>query len=310
MKTKILLSVLTAGALLLIPILKFGSRKGKTINLSFLKGPTGMGGAYLWTRSDLGKTANVYNISLDTDPTEVGKKLADGEYDIACIPANLAAALYESSGRKIKVIAVNTLGMLHIVTKNSKISSVKDLEGKTILSAGKGTVAEYALNYVLNKNNVNAHISFTSEHSETVKKAIEYDYDTLLLPEPFASLLTQSDSSFSLGLDITDEWKKAGGSILTMGCVAVNSDFYYSNKKAVNRFIEEYRESVNYVNNNKNDAAILIDAHSIMSAAIAKQAIPKCNIVCFTNNDMETAMSLCDFVGMRTVDADFYIHTD
>ena len=55
------------------------------INVSFLKGPTGMGGAYMWTKSDNDETRNKYNISLDTDATTVGPKLITGEYDIAAI---------------------------------------------------------------------------------------------------------------------------------------------------------------------------------------------------------------------------------
>ena len=97
------------------------------INVSLLKGPTGMGGAYMWTKSDNGETANKYNISLDTDATVVGPKLMQGEYDIAAIPTNLAASLYQKSQGKVKVIAVNTLGVLYIVTKDGAVDSVDDL---------------------------------------------------------------------------------------------------------------------------------------------------------------------------------------
>lgn len=314
MKTKLILSFMAVSVSILLTVCGTKLKKKKKINVSFLKGPSGMGGAYMWTKSDLGETANNYNITLDYDSTAVAAKLAAGEYDIACIPANLASAVYEKSAGKIKVIAVNTLGMLYIISKNGAVAGVKDLEGKTILSAGQGTVAEFALDFILKNNGINASVAFTSQHSETVNKALNGENDILLLPEPFASQLTNADNSFSVGIDITAEWKKSGGTMLTMGCIAVNSDFYNKNRKAADIFINEYKESVDYVNGNYQEAAVLINSHNIMNTVVAEKAIPKCNIVCLTNRDMETAMLMCEYVLGKTeilsLPDDFFIHTD
>lgn len=314
MKTKIILFLLSAVTASIIAAAGTKMKKKPTINISFLKGPSGMGGAYLWNKSDAGETKDKYNITLDTHSDEVGEKLAAGVYDIACIPANIAYDLYKSSYGKVKIAAVTTLGMLRIVSRQGKVSHIKELENRTILSAGKGTVVEYVLKFLLEKNNIKATIEFTSEHSETVRKALQGEYDTLLLPEPFASQLVSADSDFTVSVDINDEWKNKGGSVLTMGCIAVNTDFYKSNKRAVKNFIEEYRKSVEFINNNRENGAIFIDAHNIMSASVAEKAIPKCNIVCFTDKNMEVAMSLCEsFFSQtddKTIDEDMFIMTE
>lgn len=292
------------------------------INVSFLKGPTGMGGAYMWTKSDNGETRNNYNISLDTDATTVGPKLMTGEYDIAAVPTNLAASLYQKSQGKVKVIAVNTLGVLYIVTKDGAVKSVEDLKGRTILASGQGTIAEYALNYVLEANNLvigeDVTVEFATEHAESVTKALAGGYDAILLPEPFVSQISTKNPSFSAAINITEEWEKTGECTLTMGCVAVNTAFYKNNKEAVAKFIEDYSESVKYINENIEDAAALIESHDIMPAAVAKKAIPNANIVCITGAEMKDALSSCykvlfeqnaKIIGGQLPGDDFYIDT-
>lgn len=293
------------------------------INVSLLKGPTGMGGAYMWEKSDNGETTNNYNITLDTDATTVGPKLIKGEYDIAAVPTNLAASLYQKSEGKVKVIAVNTLGVLYIVTKDGAVSSVEDLRGKTILASGQGTIAEYALNYVLESNNLtigtDVTIEFSTEHAESVTKAIAGGYDAVLLPEPFVSQIITKDASFSVAINITEEWEKTGECTLAMGCIAVNAKFYEENKEAVKAFLADYNESVNYVNANIDDAAALIEKHDIMPAAVAKKAIPNANIVCYTGAEMKQALSSCynvlfnqnaKIIGGQMPGDDFYVDTN
>ncbi len=291
-----------------------------TINLALLKGPTGMGGAYLWSKYEKGETQNNYNITLATDASTVGPNLMKGEFDIAALPTNAAASIYQKSQGKVKVIAVNTLGVLYIVTKDGAISSVADLKGKTILASGQSQLPEYALNYVLESNGLvigtDVTIEYVTEHTESVTKALAGGYDAVLLPEPFVSQISTKDPSFTVAINITEEWEKTGDCTLAMGCIAVNADFYEANKEAVKKFIADYSESVNYVNNNIEDAATLIENHDIMAAAVAKKAIPNANIVCYTGEEMKSTLSSCyqvlfeqnaDIIGGQMPGDDFYV---
>ncbi len=287
-------------------------------NVALLKGPTGMGGALLMQESADGK--NKFNITLETDATVVGPKLMKGELDIAAVPTNLAASLYQKSEGKVKVVAINTLGVLYIVTKDGALSSVADLKGKTILASGQGTIAEYALNYVLESNNLvvgeDVTIEFTTEHSESVTKAMQGSYDAVLLPEPFVTQLTTKNSSYTVAIDITSEWEKTGDCTLTMGCIAVNAQFYEENKDAVKAFVEAYARSVEYVNDNIDDGAKLIGENGIMDEAVAKKAIPNANIVCITGSEMKQKLTSCyevlfnqnaQIIGGKMPADDFYI---
>ena len=75
-----------------------------------------------------------------------------GELDIALVPANVAAILYQKTEGQVSVIDINTLGVLYMVSGDAGIQSVKDLKGKTIYLTGKGTTPDYVLNYILSAN--------------------------------------------------------------------------------------------------------------------------------------------------------------
>lgn len=124
----------------------------QTIRLGLLNGPTGMGAAKLLSDSDAGETVNHYEYAIGSDPsTDIVPKLNNGELDIAAVPTNLAATLYNKAG-SIRLLALNTLGVLHILENGDTVHSMADLAGKTIYSINQGTNTEYVLNYLLEES--------------------------------------------------------------------------------------------------------------------------------------------------------------
>ena len=57
--------------------------------------------------------------------------------DIAAVPANLASVLYNKTEAGVRVIAINTLGVLYICELGDSIQSVADLKGKTIYAPAR-----------------------------------------------------------------------------------------------------------------------------------------------------------------------------
>ena len=112
-----------------------------------------------------------YDLQLYGAADEIVPKLIKGELDMAAIPANLAATLYQKTNGGIQVMAVNTLGVLYVVEKGNTVHSFADLKGRTILSTGKGTTPEYVLRYLLKKNGLDpdkdVKIEYYSEASES-----------------------------------------------------------------------------------------------------------------------------------------------
>ena len=99
------------------------------------------------------------------------------------------------------------------------------------------------------------------------------------------------DADIKVALDMTEEWDKCvtDGSQLTMGCVVARTEFVEENKEAVDRFLEEYAASVEFVNGNVEDAAALSGKFDVIAEAVAAKAIPKCNIVFWEGEQMKKA---------------------
>ncbi len=259
-----------------------------TVNIAVLKGPTGMGAAYLMKQNTDGVSSNKYVFTIESTPDAITSALTSGSVDIAAIPSNLAATLKNKGAADIKVIAVNTLGVLYVLEKGDSIKNIGDLNGKKIIASGKGSTAEAVIQKLLGDSG--AEITYASEHTEAVTQAASGAYDVCILPEPFVTSLMQKNNAFKIVLNLTEEWKNANLGTLPMGVVAVRSAFLTEHPDAIKNFLTEYKVSVDYVNSNAETASALIEQYGIMTAAVAKSAIPNCNIVCVTGNDMVTEL--------------------
>ena len=294
------------------------------IKIGFLKGPTGMGAAYLLDKNEAGTTKAKYTVSLESSPDIFRASLINGDIDIAALPVNVCAVINQKTAGKVKLLAVNTLGTLYIMSNDDSIKTVADLKGKTVLSAGQGTTTEYVLGHILSKNGLtvgtDVTVEYASEHAEVITKASTGNYGVILLPEPFVTQMKLAGKGFKTVLDLTKEWKALGGGELAMGAVAVRTDFADKNPGAVAQFLADYKESVDFAVNNVNEAAELIEKHGIVAkAAVAKQALPNCNLTFMVGNEMQTNASaylkvLFDAapasVGGALPAADFYYGAD
>lgn len=263
----------------------------KDVNIAVLKGPTGMGAAKLMEMNENNEALNNYNFTVATAPDQIMGKLVSKELDIASIPTNAASALYNKTKGNVTLIAINTLGVLYILEKGDSVSTVADLKGKTILASGKGSTAEYVLNFILEKNGLkvgtDVTVEYAAEHAEAASQAISGNYDIVMLPEPFVTSTLLQSSDFKVKLNLTEEWKKVANAELTMGCVAVRTDFLKENPEAVENFLKDYKTSVDFVNSDVEGTAALIEKYDIAKAAVAKKALPNCNIVLITGEDMK-----------------------
>lgn len=265
------------------------------INIATLAGPTGMGMAFMLDSED---TINRYNYTVASSPDEITAKFLQGAYDIAALPTNAAAALYNGSQGKVQLLALNTLGVLYVLEKGDTIQSITDLKGKTIYVSGQGSVPEYMLDYLLTANGLDPDkdvtIDFTySTHADLVAYAATGAADVVLLPEPTVTSLLSQNADMRVALDLNEVWEDtvAGteyeGSIISMGCVAVRTEFAQQYPEAVENFLTDYENSINKVNNDYEAASEKIAELGIVAKApVALKALPRCNIVFISGQQM------------------------
>lgn len=265
------------------------------VRVAALKGPTAMGLVQLMDESGAGSVdGNDYSFSIVASPTEMTPMIVRGEVDIAALPANLASVLYNNTDGGVKVLAVNTLGVLYIVQHGDDVSSVQDLAGKTIYASGKGSTPEYALSYILEEAGLadSVTVEWKSEHAECVAAIVNDSDAVALLPQPFVTTAMMQDPSIRVALDLNDAWAEVSpDSALITGVIVARTAFVEANGEAVDSFLAQYRESTDYANSDVAGAAVLVGKYDIVPEAVALKALPECNIVCITGDKMEADLS-------------------
>ena len=276
----------------------------QTVHLGLLSGPTGMGAAKMLADNDEayaqveagtyeGGTLLRYEVTLGSDPAnDIVPRLTNGELDIAAIPTNLAATLYNRTDGGIKLLALNTLGVLHILENGDTVNSLADLEGRTLYATGQGSNPEYVLNYLLEANGLDpaadVDIQWLASEELTARMA-SGDIDLCMLPVPAATTVMMQNSDVRDAIDLNDAWTESGAQgTFTMGCVVARTEWLEGNSELVPGILEEYAASIDYANSNPEEAAALIEQYGIVpKAAVAQAAIPQANMVCVTGEDMK-----------------------
>ena len=270
-----------------------------TVRLGLLAGPTGMGAARLLEESAEGKSANAYHYSLYNAPDEVNAKLISGELDIAAVPTNLAAVLYQRTGGGVQLLALNTLGVLHLLTaRGETVSAIEDLKGKTIYASGQAAVPEYVLSCILESHGLQDQVTvvYEAEHDAVIAALAAGKARIAVLPEPKVTAALSQMEGLTRALDLTQEWEKAvekrGGekAVLSMGCVVVRTAFAREHPEAVAAFLREYKASVDYMKDaaHLEEAAALCERFGIVpKAAVAQKALPGSNLCFISGADMK-----------------------
>ena len=268
------------------------------VRIAALKGPTAMGMVKLMDDVDKGEVKSEnYSFQIAASADEVTPKLVQGDLDIAAVPANLSSILYNNTKGKVQVLAVNTLGVLYIVENGETVQSAADLKGKTIYASGKGATPEYALNSVLTAHGIDplsdVTIEYKSEHAEVVAALAADPTAVGLLPQPFVTTALMKNDQLRVALDLNELWESgtADGSRLVTGVAVVRKEFLEKHPKEVEAFMEAYKKSVDFVNEDTQAAAEIIGNHDIIAKEVAVKAIPECSIVFVEGKEMKTMLS-------------------
>lgn len=266
------------------------------VHVASLKGPTSIGLASFMGNVDTLELNNTYTFTIATAADEILPAVIKGEVDIALIPANAAAVLYNKTEGGISVIDINTLGVLNVVTGDESIQQFADLAGKTVYMTGKGATPEYAMNFLLNKAGIADQVTleFKSEPTEVVQ-ALSADATAVgVLPQPFATAACVKNEALKAVIDLTDVWASSvdDGSQLLTGVTIVRNEFLTEHPEAVAEFIEQQAASVDAANADPAGVAPLVVAAGIIDAEpVAAKAIPSCHLVCITGAEMQSALS-------------------
>ena len=256
--------------------------KATTIRVGYLSGPTGMGMAKMINDN---KDSTKYTFSLQ-EQTAAVMALQKGELDIICVPTNLAAQKYNTDMPNTVVLAINCLNSLFVISNSnaSGITSMNDLTGKTVYTCLQGT-PKLILQHLVNELELDVTIKTeydgktltTPQDLQAALIANPDKMDIAVLPEPLASaVMANTKNAYSVRVDLSDAWSDISDLPIAMGCIIARADFVSENKALVDEFLEEYKNSINYMSNpdNIDSAAKYVAEAKIMGAEpLAKKAL-------------------------------------
>ena len=299
MKKILMISALLLGLVLLAacaPPVPEKTEDFVTFRLAGLKGPTSMGLAPLVTDALEGKEAYGIDFDVLASPEEIVPRIVRGDCDLAAVPANLAATLYNKTEGGIAVIAINTLGVLDIVERGDRIQSLEDLAGRKLYGSGEGAVPEYVLRLLLEKSGLDpdkdVEIEWMSEHGAIVAQLAAEPGSAALLPQPFVTIAQKQLGDLRLALDLNDDWTRlipdAG---LVMGVLVAQREVVDQHPQALEAFLKDYEQALALTREKPDEVAGLIEALDIFDAAVAREAIPFCNLFFARGDELKQSLS-------------------
>lgn len=222
-------------------------------------------------------------------PTSIAQIVARGEADLAIMPINAAATLY-NSGADLVVLTVNTHGNLYVVgDSDAAVESLSDLRGKKLGVIGQGQVPDLTLKILLSElgMTVGDDISVTYADSgaallpQLKTGAIDYAF----LAEPAATTAV-TNLNKSIVLDVQQQWQSVFDSSYPQACLvaraqAMTDDADY--RAYVTGFVQTLKESDGWAEQNPDLAVEAVASNMQQSTetslnALSAAIIKRCNI--------------------------------
>ena len=259
------------------------------IRMAALKGPTGMGIAPLMNK----ETYPNYDITIGSDPSAVTASFIAGEYDVAAVPVNVASVLYNKLEGDVVMLGITTLGVLYIMEDGNEVNSMADLAGKTLYATGQGSTPEYILNYLLEKNGLtDVTVEYKAEHSELASLMATGEVALGMMPEPNITATLKKNPDLRVAVDLTEEWNKVSDTQLVQGVLIARREFVTAHDSLIKTLIADYTAASELINTASDEAAqMIVDAEILPALPVAKAAIPRCNIVFITGENMKKTAS-------------------
>ncbi|WP_406534355.1 ABC transporter substrate-binding protein [Methanobrevibacter sp.] len=194
--------------------------------------------------------------------------MASGDVDVGYVGITPVLASIQK-GVPVKVIsAAQTEGSGLVVAKNSGISSVSDLAGKTIATPGEASIQYMLLQYYLEQNGMSLNdLKVSSMKVPSMNDALKTNkIDGMITFEPYVTIAEKNGATVLAGSqDILPNHPC---------CVVVASDkFLEEHPNETNTILEIHENATEFINSNPDEAASMIPSDIVSDVEVEKVAI-------------------------------------
>lgn len=190
--------------------------------------------------------------SSDTLATSVMK----GEPDIAIVPSNLAATVYNKN-KEYKIAGTVGWGSFYIGSSDPEVTSVDGLKGKEVYNIGKGLTPDIITRAILKDKGINVdsdiNFSYVDSVTELAPVILSGKAQYAVIPEPALSTVQVKNENFKTIVNLNDEWKALNNSNYgyPQATLIIKSDLINNDKEFVSKVLDKVEESCSWIYDNK-----------------------------------------------------------
>lgn len=215
-----------------------------------------------------------------TGPNLLVTAFTSKEADIIIAPINLGAKLYNSGNSSYKLDSVIGFLNTYIVSIDEPLTSLADLDGKTLAAFGETNIPGITLRCALASENVNPNITYYNAINDGVAFFLNGDYQYLLTSEPVLSNLRKKVSNLKY-LSIADVLHETTElDLVPQAAIFVNSES--KNTRKIASFITAVENNITNLNKDPQGYANFIyqkdEYLESMKEGLIASSIPLSNI--------------------------------
>lgn len=175
------------------------------------------------------------------------------DFDIAIVPAYRVVDLYNNSKGNINLAAITMINNLNIIS-DKQINSPKDMAGRTIMVTELGDsidkLIDSKLSFIKNLMRINTE-SYTSE-KDLIKNLTNSEDVIAILQEPYYSKALEERTYYSFDVNevisMIPSFKRDPNEDFLSEVIIVNKNYLRDNKESFDKFLEEYKNKQDLIN--------------------------------------------------------------
>lgn len=275
-RLKIILSLAFIGLVFISPIVRAAEAP---LRVGALAGGTGL--AMVKMINDPAASGR-YQFSVYKSPELLTAKVIAGEVDLAALPLNSAAILYNKEV-PIRLTSVIGWGLMYLVSGDSSLKSWAALKDKEIHVAGKGAVSDLIFRYLAMKNGLDPGRDFRIQYLapvELAQFAAAGKAPYAVLPEPWVTEVLLRNTQLKVAIDMQEEWKRSERDRLTypQTVLIARQPLLRSDAGRVATFEKELEEAIHWLKLHPREGGALAEKTIQISALTVEKGIDRCNL--------------------------------
>lgn len=225
-------------------------------------------------------------LNIWKSPDQLRAGFASGDFILSAAPSNVGVNLAHQ-GLDVKMLNILTKGLNYIFSKDEKIKTLKDLEGKKLIVPFKNDIPDIVFKALCAKMGVKIEkidIHYAPNPPQAAQLFIaKTEFDAVLSQEPLASALTlmakKNGVSVYRQIDIQELWQESFGIKIPQAGLIVKTSFYEENKAFFELLHKDLQNAIKWIHSNEDSAAILGEKYISAPQVAIKLGIAYGNMV-------------------------------